>query len=119
MERLRTVSFVVAMIARDHDVKDIAHVVIPTAAWAERQGTYVNFEGRMQKSARLMESPPYVVDEVDFFEKLAKTWQGPGCAWSAPGVPDVVRNLADGHMVPSQPKERPVDLAGLEALVAS
>jgi hypothetical protein len=30
----------------------------------------------------------------------------------------MVRHLADGHMVPCQPKERPIDLGGLEALVA-
>jgi predicted molibdopterin-dependent oxidoreductase YjgC len=118
MERLRTVSFVVAMIAREHDVMDIAHVVIPTAAWAERSGTYVNFEGRVQKGVRLMDPPSHVVDEVAFFENLAKTWRGPYCGWAPPEIPEMVRHLADGHMVPCHPKERPVDVAGLEALVA-
>ena len=104
MERLRTVSFVVAMVAREHDVMDIAHVVIPTAAWAERSGTYVNFEGRVQKGARLMDPPPHAVDEVEFFENLAKTWRGPYCGWAPPEIPEMVRHLADGHMVPCQPQ---------------
>jgi len=117
MERLRTVSFVVAMIAREHDVMDIAHVVIPTASWAEREGTFVNLEGRVQKSTRLMDPAPYCVDEVAFFESLAKTWRGPYCGWSAPDIPETIRHLADGHMVPCQPKEKPIDLSGLEKMV--
>ncbi len=118
IERLRTVSFIVAMVAREHDVMDIAHVVIPTATWAERSGTYVNFEGRVQKGVRLMEPAAKVVDEVAFFETLAKTWRGPYCGWAPPEIPEMIRHLADGHTVPSHPRERAIDLTGLEALVA-
>lgn len=116
MERLRTVSFVVAMIAREHDVMDIAQVVVPTATWAERSGTYVNFEGRVQKSTRLMEPAPNCIDEVEFFETLAKTWRGPYSGWTPSGIPESIRHLADGHMVPCQVKEKPIDLSGLERM---
>ena len=118
IERLRTVSFVVAMIARRHDLMETAHVVLPTATWAERSGTYVNLEGRVQKSTRLMEPPASCIDEVSFFEQLANTWRGPYCGWTAPQIPEMIRHLADGHMVPCQPKERPIDLTGLQALAA-
>jgi NADH dehydrogenase/NADH:ubiquinone oxidoreductase subunit G len=118
IEKLRTVSYVVAMAAREHDILDSANVVIPTATWAERAGTYVNLEGRVQKGIALMDRPGGCVDELEFFEKLAKAWRGPGCDWVAPGIPDMLRPLADGHIVPCETHSRRLDFSGLENLVA-
>ncbi|NLU20793.1 MAG: molybdopterin-dependent oxidoreductase [Phycisphaerae bacterium] len=118
IEKLRTISFVVVLTARNHEVLESAHVVIPTASWAERQGTYVNLEGRVQKGCRLMEPAPGCIDEVAFFEQLARAWRGPEFTWSPTAGLEPVRQLADGHMVPCQSREEPIDLAAIEALVA-
>lgn len=118
IDKLRAISYVVVLTAREHPALDAAHVVVPTASWAERQGTYVNLEGRVQKGRRLMEPTAACVDEGYFFEQLARAWRGPECNWSAGGVPDSIRHLADGHMVPCQSREMPVNLSGLQALVA-
>lgn len=116
LEKLRAVSFVVAMVAREHPMTEVAQVVIPTASWAERAGTYVNLEGRVQKARRLMEPLAGWVDEAAFFQQLAKAWRGPECAWKPPAVPEVLKNLADGHMVPCKPADREIDFSGLTAL---
>ncbi len=118
LEKLRTIGFVVAMVAREHPVAEVAQLVIPTATWAEREGTFVNFEGRLQKGRRLMEPLSGWVDEVAFFQQLARGWRGPECAWVAPGVPEGIRHLADGHVVSCRPSERSVDVSGLLNLVA-
>lgn len=116
LDKLRAVSFVVAMVAREHPAAEVSQVVIPTASWAERAGTFVNLEGRVQKGRRLMEPLSGYVDEAVFFQQLAKAWRGPDCAWTPPAVPEVIRTLADGHMVPCRPADREIDLAGLTAL---
>lgn len=116
IERLRTVSFVVVLVAREHDAMELAHVVIPTATWAERGGTYVNLAGCVQKGRKLMEPPGYCVNEVSFFEELTKAWRGPYAGWSVPEIPEMIRYLADGHMVPCQAQERPIDFEGLQTL---
>lgn len=118
IDKLRTVSFVVALSAREHPVLEIAHAVIPTASWSERQGTFVNLEGRVQKGRRLMEPGSAVVDEVHFFEELARAWKGADCTWSATSGMESIRPLADGHMVPCGSKEAPADLSVLGGLVA-
>lgn len=118
MERLRTVSFVVALVAREHGLLECAHAVIPTASWAEREGTFVNLEGRLQKGHRLMEPAPGCVDETAFFQQLATACRGPDFTWSPLAGMESVKQLADGHLVPSQSRETPIDLSAIEALVA-
>ncbi|MEP0843452.1 MAG: molybdopterin-dependent oxidoreductase, partial [Phycisphaerae bacterium] len=118
LEKLRTVSFVVALSAREHPALEVAHAVIPTASWAERQGTFVNLEGRVQKARPLMKPGPGIVDEAAFFQELARAWKGPDHAWSPSAGLEPIRQLADGHMVPCTSKETPPDLAGLAALTA-
>lgn len=116
LERLRAVSFVVALSPREHEVTEIAHVVIPTPSWAERSGTFVNLEGRVQKSRRLMEPLPGCLSEIAFFEQLAKTWKGPEVDWAFPGLPATIREFGDGDMAPVHACDGLVSLSGLEAL---
>lgn len=117
IEKLRAIGYVIAFTAREHPVTEVAQVVVPSFAWAERGGTFVNIEGRVQKSRRLMDPLPGCVDERDFFIRLARAWRGEDCGWEPPDLPRSIRQIADGHMVPCEPDDRPVDLAGLRALV--
>ncbi len=118
IEDLRTVTYVVAMTAREHDILDSANVVLPTATWVERAGGYLNLEGRLQQGNALMERPEACVDEIEFFQELAKAWRGPSCHWSPPGLPEGLRNLGDGHLVPCDVQTPALDFSGLEALAA-
>ncbi len=117
LETLRTVSYVVVLQARDHEAAEAAHVVIPTAAWSERGGTFVNLEGRVQKSQALMSLPAGCVDEADFFTRLAKAWRGEDCGWAPPGLPPALQHIGDKHMVPCDELPANMDWAGLQALV--
>jgi NADH-quinone oxidoreductase subunit G len=116
LERLRTISFVVAFAPREHEVTDFANVVIPTASWAERAGTFVNLEGRVQKGRRLMDPLAACIAEEDIFERLAKAWKGPASDWKPLQLPSLVHAAGDGELLPSHGCEGGVDLAGLEAL---
>lgn len=116
VEQLRTLSHVVVMTARQHGIMESANAVIPTATWSERGGSYVNLEGRHQKGTALMDPLASAVSEVEFFEDLAKAWRGPGCKWKPPGVPEALKSLGDGKIVPCSASEQPVDLTPLLGL---
>jgi formate dehydrogenase major subunit len=118
VEKLRTVSFVVALAAREDPLLELAHVVIPAATWAEREGTYINLEGRLQKGRQLMDPAPGCINEVEFFQQLAQVLHGPDCNWSPSVGLEPIRQLADGHMVPCESKDYAPDLGGLAALVS-
>ena len=117
LNKLRTVTYVVAMIAREHEVLDVAHAVVPTPAWAERSGAFVNFEGRVQRGKALMPPLKGAVDEAHFFATLSKTWRGLSYPWTPPGLPDSVRYVAEGHLAPSSALDATIDTASLEALL--
>ncbi len=119
LNKLRAVTYVVALVARERDVLDVAHAAIPTATWSERAGTFVNLEGRVQKASRLMPPPDGCVDEIHFVSTLARSWRGLSFTWSPPMLPASIRHVGDDHMVPSGPGDDGVDLTGLEALTAS
>jgi predicted molibdopterin-dependent oxidoreductase YjgC len=118
IEKMKAVSFVVALTARRHPLVEFADVVIPTATWAERSGTYVNLEGRVQKAGRLMVPPVECVDELAFFEKLAPVWRGPDYALLPPGLPESIEYVADGHMVPCDVQDHGLDPAGVQELIS-
>lgn len=118
ISKLRAVGYVVALAAREHPVTEIAQVVIPTASWAERNGTFVNLEGRVQKAHRLMKPAAGVIDEADFFQTLAKAWRGSDCGWKPPGLPGSIAHIGDGQMAPCEPHQEEVDWYGLQELAS-
>ena len=46
-------------------------VHIPLSTWMERDGTFVNFEGRRNRFEKVLEKPPLAAHAVDVFERLA------------------------------------------------
>ncbi|MBI2192742.1 MAG: molybdopterin-dependent oxidoreductase [Planctomycetes bacterium] len=50
--KLNTLKTLVVLDSRRNPTVDAAHVVLPTGSFAEREGTYVNFQGRVQRAAR-------------------------------------------------------------------
>ncbi len=122
LQKLRAVSYVVAMVAREHEVLDVAQAVVPTATWAERRGTYVNFEGRVQKGRALMSPLTPVeacVDERNFFTILTKTWRGLDYPWNPPELPAGLMHVAHDHMAPTQAPDSEIDWSGLTKLTTT
>jgi NADH-quinone oxidoreductase subunit G len=51
---LRAAEFVVVLDTHDHDLVQVADVVFPVAAAAEKSGSFVNWEGRVRPSSRAL-----------------------------------------------------------------
>jgi len=49
----------------------LADVVLPTAQWAEEEGTMTNLEGRVLHRRRALPPPPGVLDDLQFLTALA------------------------------------------------
>ena len=54
------------------DLARVADVVLPGAAWVEKEGTYTNDQGRLQGAAKAFESPGEARDDRDIFFDVAK-----------------------------------------------
>ncbi len=119
LQKLRRVTYVVALVAREREEPmAAAHAVVPTVSWSEREGTYVNLEGRLQIGHRLMDASANVVDEVSFFERLAADLSGNGSPWTAPPLPSSLTSIGDGELLPCRDdRDTPVDWSHLRALV--
>ena len=50
----------------------VADVVLPSAQWAEEEGTMTNLEGRVIRRRKVCESPAGVMDDVDVICELAR-----------------------------------------------
>jgi NADH-quinone oxidoreductase subunit G len=48
-----------------------ADVHIPLSTWLERDGTFVNFEGKRNRFYKVLDKPPLAAHAVDVFERLA------------------------------------------------
>jgi len=46
-------------------------VHVPLSTWVERDGTFVNFEGKRNRFEKVFDKPPLVAHAVDVFERLA------------------------------------------------
>ncbi len=48
-----------------------ANVILPSAAYTEQNGTYLNIEGRVQKARKAVEAPGHALEDWKIFAKLA------------------------------------------------
>jgi NADH-quinone oxidoreductase subunit G len=46
-------------------------ILVPLSTWLERDGTFLNFEGKRNRFERVFDKPPLVAHAVDAFERLA------------------------------------------------
>lgn len=49
-----------------------ADVVLPVEMWAEQEGHYINFDGRIQKASKSLNAPPEVKASHDVLQELAE-----------------------------------------------
>jgi formate dehydrogenase major subunit len=118
IRKLRAVGFVVVLAARQHEIAEAAHLVLPAPLWAQRGGTFVNLEGRVQTGRKLMDPSPECVDEAQWLTRLARAWRGADCAWEPPGLPEAILHTSDGHRVACDAQARAFDATSLEMLTA-
>lgn len=68
----------------------LAQVVLPTAAWAEKDGTYTNTERRVQRIRRAVAAPGHALSDWEIITVLA---QKLGAQWHYPTVKEIMDEI--------------------------
>ena len=71
-ERLKSLEFLVVADFFLSETADMAHVVLPSAQWAEEEGTLTNLEGRVLMRRRVIEPPEGVRTDIDVLCELGR-----------------------------------------------
>ncbi len=93
IQKIEKAPFIVAQAAYESKLTAMADVVLPVEMWAEQAGHYVNLEGRVQATAKVLTAPEQVKSNVAALElvadrlglKTANDWQA-GLAKRTPVV---------------------------------
>ncbi|MBM7785743.1 molybdopterin oxidoreductase family protein [Tenggerimyces flavus] len=72
-ERLKSLDLLVVADLVQSETAAIADVVLPTAQWAEEEGTTTNLEGRVIRRRRLRPPPPKVRTDLEILAGLAES----------------------------------------------
>jgi assimilatory nitrate reductase catalytic subunit len=70
-ERLRALDFLAVSDMFLSETAALADVVLPTAQWAEEEGTMTNLEGRVLRRKQVLPPPPGVLDDLTVLATLA------------------------------------------------
>jgi assimilatory nitrate reductase catalytic subunit len=71
-ERLKTLEFLVVADFFLSETAQLAHVVLPSAQWAEEEGTLTNLEGRVLMRRRVMEPPEGIRTDIEILCELGQ-----------------------------------------------
>lgn len=86
----------------------LAHLVLPAAAWGEKEGTFINSERRIGVSRKVRVPPGQALPDFQIFRLMAHYW---GCAdlfheWTSPeAVFRILQRCSEGQ---------PCDVTGIE-----
>ncbi len=89
----------------------VADLLLPAAAWGEKEGTFINSERRIGLVKRIARPPGQALSDFTIFRLLAHAW-GEGCAemfsqWTSPEAAfEIMKELTRG---------RPCDITGVES----
>jgi len=95
----------------DTETAELADIVLPAAAWGEKEGTFINSERRFGVIKRVARAPGQALADFHIFQLVAVAW---GCAdmfeaWSSPeAVFQLLKRLSRG---------RPCDIGGIQDYV--
>jgi assimilatory nitrate reductase catalytic subunit len=84
-----------------------AHLVLPAAAWGEKDGTFINSERRIGLVKKISKAPGQALSDFNIFKLVAHYW---GCGalfrdWTSPeAVFQILRKLS---------KDQPCDITGI------
>jgi len=76
-EAARGAEFLAVADLRNGPLAERARVVLPAAAWAEKDGTFVNVDGRVQRIRRAVDPPPGVCPEILWLQEALAEAGGP------------------------------------------
>ena len=78
VERLRKASFLVVQATADHPLAEVADVVLPSAIFAEKSGTWTNLQGRVQRITRAYSPKGEALEDSEIYRRLgARIGAGP------------------------------------------
>ncbi|SCL40867.1 assimilatory nitrate reductase (NADH) alpha subunit apoprotein [Micromonospora pallida] len=110
--RLRDLDLLVVADFLLSETAELADVVLPTAQWAEEDGTMTNLEGRVLRRRALREPPPGVRTDLRILADLTTALTAPSAlpALSAPSA-EVVAGDPSYRFLPSRGPLQPPDTA--------
>ena len=73
-----------------HETGRLAHVVLPSASWGEKDGTYTNTERRVQPIRRAVSAPGQALTDWEIITRLA---QKMGSGWSYTGPREIMNEI--------------------------
>ncbi|MFC4062108.1 molybdopterin oxidoreductase family protein [Planomonospora corallina] len=95
-DRLRSLDLLVVSDLVLSETAALADVVLPTAQWAEEEGTMTNLEGRVLLRRRALDPPPGVRTDLEIIQGLAvRLGDGTGGPRGAGGFPAEARAVFD------------------------
>jgi assimilatory nitrate reductase catalytic subunit len=86
-----------------------AHLVLPAAAWGEKDGTFINSERRIGLSKKVRRAPGLALSDFHVFHLIAEAW---GCADMFRGLEtpeDVFKKMTELS------RDQPCDISGIES----
>ncbi|MQA36077.1 molybdopterin oxidoreductase family protein, partial [Modestobacter roseus] len=86
VSRLRDLDFLVVSDFFLSETAELADVVLPSAMWAEEEGTMTNVEGRVIRRRRALAPPGEVRDDLQLLAELAERLGAPGFSGDAETV---------------------------------
>nr|WP_307872690.1 molybdopterin oxidoreductase family protein [Actinoplanes ovalisporus] len=72
LEKLKSLDFLVVSDIFASETAELADVVLPTAQWAEEEGTMTNLEGRVIRRKRALAPPPEVRTDLEMLADLSR-----------------------------------------------
>ena len=94
---LRQAAFLVVHARVRNALTDAADVVLPSASLAEKDGTFVNGDGRVQRFDRAIMPPPVVRTDLEILLHLGKRWGAFETTWTAENVFNRMKGSVPGH----------------------
>ncbi|HZF00063.1 MAG TPA: molybdopterin-dependent oxidoreductase [Planctomycetota bacterium] len=86
VEAARKAKFVAACDILLNPLAEFSHVVIPGTTWAEKDGTFMNVDGRVQRIRKAVESPVTARPETQWLQEILVALQARPAAVSVEGV---------------------------------
>ena len=86
VEAARKAEFVGVSDILKNPIGEFANVVLPAAAWAEKDGTFMNFQGRLQRIRKAVEPPVSARPESEWLQEALVALGERAAALSAEGV---------------------------------
>src|SRR6185369_10759840 len=71
VERLSKAPYLVVQASYESKLTEQADVVLPVTRWSEQEGTYINLDGRIQKTTKVLAAPETVRDNLAVISELA------------------------------------------------